>query len=454
MKRRYNGPQPTLLKRLASAAEGVGTYVAANNISHAFERQIANAVNNRRNMAPITFPDRMHTKRTIEAAKKQQTDRKYGRNRLYGRGYTNGKYRAKYAARTFVKRYRNKKGKKRFLKKVRGVVKRQFNGACYQGEITGTISDARCVYLTHSTACPKEMMTTFVMSLVKQVALALSYPIPEWEGGRSSIFATGDIFYLWWRQSNFATVSATGSTYTVVAGDVTFMDIVNNWTTTIVNSMITGGIIFDGSFPVSVDFASSGQKPIKVNLLDAKINFFIKSSMKIQNRTVAAAGDDEVDVNNVPISGRIYNGVGNGPVLRNIGANSNLFNGVSFKNPAALAAGSVAQLSEPPAACDFTYCKRYGKVVLQPGAIKTCWLTSKLNVLVANFWKKINQYYNGTNSYERFELGLFNTVAYEKVLGKLAAESDISVAYEVDYKIWATLKPNVQKFTLPFKDCV
>ena len=125
----------------------------------------------------------------------------------------------------------------------------------------------------------------------------------------------------------------------------------------------------------------------RVNLMNCYLNFSMRSSYKIQNRSINSAtwSNEEADnVDNVPLYGKSYEGSGNGAIVKNaqlVGivpgftATPTLFADYQF----GIIEGGATQnsLKEPPYASDFMFVKRSGRVRLEPGAIKTSTLRSK-----------------------------------------------------------------------------
>jgi len=191
----------------------------------------------------------------------------------------------------------------------------------------------------------------------------------------------------------------------------------------------------------------------KVDLQDGKITFYSKSALKVQNRSVALAADNEADdVNNVPIYGKLYHGIGNGALQRSID-NIKFVNGPALANNVAVAGDAFANFSEPPDASEFTHVTKFMKAYFNPGQIKTSVLSFKTNINVSLFFNTMIQYYTGNSTEQYLKIGIFRMFGLERVIAKLAGEDTpaMKIAYEIDFKIWGTLRPHKQTYTTPYR---
>lgn len=358
-------------------------------------------------------------------------------------GYLAGKVRARLAAR----RRRRRGGKRR----LRRVVKRLFKGISYQTEYANTASGDKCVYIGHTTAHADELLTMLCMVCIKDVLQQVGIYIPSWNLLRASYVNNGDIFQFVYKVLGSSAEAATFTNFTVAAAQTTFADIATNLAVTIKANM-SASSLSDGFVLTQFQYIPTGGKLVKLDLMDAIINFFIKSSLKIQNRSVAAGGDDEMDVNNVPVYGKLYNGTGNGAIQRTndgvqfvAGANNTL--------PISVDGSGIPNFSEPPDASEFTHVRKFGKVYINPGHIKTSVLKFRSNINITRLFQLLNSYYILNNTSQWINLGAFNMFALERVIAKLGTEASpgINLTYEVDYKGFMTLKPNPQKFTAPYR---
>jgi hypothetical protein len=167
------------------------------------------------------------------------------------------------------------------------------------------------------------------------------------------------------------------------------------------------------------------------NLKRSSISYYIKSSMKIQNRTINSAGNDETDdVDNVPVYGKVYDGTGNYFLVNDtyyvpsVTLQANYFmNGYDATSP----------LAEPPNLSMMQRCKAVGKAHLDPGQIKTSVLTDRGNININKLNSIIGTSESTTNT---LPLGKFRVFLFEKMIQAVATTDTtaLKIAYEVDFK--------------------
>lgn len=186
-----------------------------------------------------------------------------------------------------------------------------------------------------------------------------------------------------------------------------------------------------------------------LNVRDCKIDMFVKSTMKIQNRSKAAAAgadiqDDMDQVDNVPIHGKSYSGKGNSLIAKRSANESGTNPDLNGDQDWGVILGSETENSrkEPPQPSEFRNVKYSGKIHLDPGFIKTSVLTSKFKMYFNTFFKKcqkvdtqdlINGVLHGTFAKT---MGKFRVFAAEKMIDTGAAEV-ISVAFETNTEVSA-----------------
>lgn len=379
-----------------------------------------------------------YAKRYSSIATQTKSKRGYKRKYSSSPAYLAGKVRAKYRARRY--------GRKRYL---RPVVKRLFKGVSYQTEYVSTLTSDRCAYVGHSTALPDELLTMLVMACMKDTLHEAGISISSWEQSRTGYVSTGDLFQFVYKTSVNTAPTATNTSITVAVGHTTFYEIAAGLAQTLITNMKAGSLA-DGLILTEFQYVPTGAKLVKTDLQDVIVNFFVKSALKIQNRSVVAAGDDEMDVNNVPIYGKLYNGTGNGAIQRTVDS-VQFICGPNNTLPIAVDGSSLRNFAEPPDASEFTHVRRFGKVYLNPGHIKTSVARFRSNINVTKLFQTIIQYNVSNSSSQWLNLGCFNMFALEKVIAKQGSEAGITIAYEVDYKGFMYLKPSPQRFTAPVR---
>lgn len=187
-----------------------------------------------------------------------------------------------------------------------------------------------------------------------------------------------------------------------------------------------------------------------IRLEGTYLKIYVKSDLKIQNRTVGSAGDvNEDDITNAPIYGKSYFGVGVGPRLRasdqQRALTANTMTGISTLGSNS---SGVSGLLEPLDYQYFTNVSKIGKVHLDPGHIKTSVLTKTLNILFGNFLNIINPQVpdstgsDNTKSYVNKKLAVYRMFALEKMIDSNATENTtvVAVGYEHNVRISANVK--------------
>jgi len=198
---------------------------------------------------------------------------------------------------------------------------------------------------------------------------------------------------------------------------------------------ITSAPTFDSIYYIPLVF-NAFTKPANISLATVMIDFVSKSSLKIQNRSVTSAGDDEVDLANVPLYGKSYDGNGNGSTwikgssTANFHANS--VSGVIDQVSSALVSNK-SPMGEPPHAKEFVSVKNSGKVRIEPGSIKTSVLSSKIAMNFNRFFETTWKMSLPLSSKLRtYGMGKFRFFCLEKMLDPVAA---ISIVVAVEHQL-------------------
>jgi len=207
----------------------------------------------------------------------------------------------------------------------------------------------------------------------------------------------------------------------------------------------------------NIEFIPKGTAPasyykrVDMPLQKAKVTVYTKSSLKMQNRSVEVAGDDDAnDVDNVPLYGKSYEGPGSG--MRSItfwGGNSFVCDdqfGDIWKQDTV----SSTDLREPPPAAQFTNVKKFGKARVEPGQIKTSVLTYSRTILLDEILRILNQENLVANNQVYYNFGKFRVFVLEKMIQTLGSNDDLGIklGYEVNSYHQVTFKPNYSTATI------
>lgn len=204
---------------------------------------------------------------------------------------------------------------------------------------------------------------------------------------------------------------------------------------------------------------------VEINLNEAAVKFNYTQSMKVQNVTLAADGglsaDQSSDVFNVPLYGRLYEGSGSSLKWK-----SSRYKAFSTNTPLVTAGDTSAIIRraaavegipvEPPEAYEFYNCKKFTKIALDPGKIKTSVVTKSFGTTIERFFNVIANVIQHDGASPTGLIGHdtpygVNRVMYlEKVIGNIGAESQqLQVRVEVDTKLQCYLQFKKNVFAAP-----
>lgn len=195
--------------------------------------------------------------------------------------------------------------------------------------------------------------------------------------------------------------------------------------------------------------SSGGAADVILNLRSAKFHVYGKSTLKIQNRTVQDAADDEESVDNVPLHGKAYFGKGTGTsaFTRDGGGTAYVTAASGFHCD--MQYGALAKVpvekwyQEPPPASTFIRVQKTGKVLLDPGHIRTSVLDDKIVISLKDFYKRFHLNINVatpvplSDYHNRSDYGHYRFVILEKMINAVvgSATNSIKVAYEQNIRM-------------------
>lgn len=352
--------------------------------------------------------------------------------------YTNKRYGAAWSKSAgFLKQKRQ--GKKMELKGARGAAL----GVTGTFEHGTTIQARECLYVGHATGPRDVVMLYAMMALIKALSKQMGVRISAIdEPMTNSGYVVNDEFRLIYSsEPNTLTVSTQaasvgpGESFSVVAQKLA-------------NLAFTGTDLTNVQF-LELQFVPLGTTSFqksRIALQYTTLTFVIKSAIKMQNRSVNAAGetvDNELDA--VPVYGKSIAGKGTGTQA--------LFPNTA-KAPAnivcSLVNGSIEQdnldtrLKEPLSGYFFPKSKKQGKIHLDPAQIKTNVLTYKRSLTLGTLFK---EFYHQTGP-PIAPFGNFCFFQVEKMIDT-GVNFDIIIAYEIDYNISCWAKPKSSYVTAP-----
>jgi len=187
-----------------------------------------------------------------------------------------------------------------------------------------------------------------------------------------------------------------------------------------------------------------------INLKNCMLVFNSKSTLKVQNNTTETTGGDEESLNNVPLHGKAYFGNGTGTEAWTRDPNPTV-GGTTFRADNEF--GAIARVpterwyQEVVPATHFVQVKQFGKVVLDPGHIKTSVLSFYGKFSLSSIYKKL---FDKTASgfHSKTSIGNYRFMLLEKMIqaSTPTAANQITVAYEVNLRMgcYATTKNNFE----------
>lgn len=168
----------------------------------------------------------------------------------------------------------------------------------------------------------------------------------------------------------------------------------------------------------------------RLDLENAYVKMYFKSSMKLQNRTVNGTDISMDDVDNVPLYGRSYGGVGNGAIWFGQSDSPVVKQLIADKDKGYIEGDASGDfLQEPLHQLYFKHVTQKGKVHLDPGYIKTSVLTYSKNMSLNHILRRVNQICTAAKIRDSF--GNFRFFGLERMIDT-AAESSITLGIEIN----------------------
>lgn len=339
---------------------------------------------------------------------------------------------------------------KGFLKLRRQAKKKKLKGASAAKGIHGTLEHGAvltaldAIYAGHCTAPRDVIMRIAFQAALKQLAKTMGIRIIDLDDSVTAgpyFLGTNDEFKFEYYSSAESTTTTVithivgiGNTWRQIAQ--TFANIV--FATPEQSQIIPSYLRFTNS--------TSEYQPCRLELKYTYFMFDMKSSMKLQNRTINAAGENEADdVDNVPIYGKSIGGSGTGCQALFPNSSSpgqivcDLANGTIDKTSLS------NNLKEPLSGFFFPKSTKQGKVRLDPGEIRTNVLRYKKNVTLQTLFKAF-AYSGSTKVIAPF--GNFVFFQLEKMIDSGSA-LNIILAYETNLEYNCVCVPKMNWVTAP-----
>lgn len=329
------------------------------------------------------------------------------------------------------------KRKYRTAKRWRGKFSRGVNATYEKG---GQITALYTAYIGHSTGVRKSIFQNVWRAIIKRLMeLHGAIRIVNFQ----DVFSGSTRYTFAYRyQAGPASTAITTVTYVISATD-TFDSIAAAigalFNTTLYNN--PQAVFQDVYF---YDNAAPEEIKAMIQLKDLVVQLYIKSSLKMQNRSIIGTDDNADQVDNVPLFGKSYYGVGTGFVTRDsarLGGPEFIVDTEygHFDRSVSTRVAATQYLCEPPEPKQFMGAVKYGKINLNPGGVKTDTLfTSK--TLTFNGLVRIFAPQGYSLSQDYFKFGKAGMFCFEKILEtENPPTQNIIVAYEHNIKMSVNL---------------
>lgn len=375
-----------------------------------------------------------------------------------------GKKNVKKIGTTYVKGFGAASSKSAGFFKARKRVKRNDaygkmlkNGVSIVSETGGLLTSSYARYIGHTTMGPlnKVRMLCF-LAAIKAIFKKMGFQVPDMNAQLTTLPNNGlvvtDFLALSWRNSP---AGANGSK-TVAMSTLSMMELAQEYADWYDGISAKDIILYEFHFVPDGNDTSSSYQRTTIQIVNSRIHFDCKSTLKLQNRSVNSVGNDEADdVDNVPLYGKSYSGKGTGSKtlwdgytnLTSLNYVADDIHGIINYD------GSNPKTQEPLDPRIVIKATKTGKAHLDPGQIKTDVLYFKGGY---DFNKLLNTYipvYNGAPAVgaNLRDVGTFRFFGLEKMLeiypyvGDVLTIVNFIIAFERNIRMTAVFKPGYQK---------
>lgn len=365
------------------------------------------------------------------------------------------------------------KFKKSSKKRVKKLIKFLNNGFVDTEEICGTVDDPDCVYLQHGTVdANKHIIMSLKALLRKLIKKAIGwnaasaddvFPVEQNANANALKFEMVVKNELIGALTKYACESTPGGAFDTINKVAAFPDfdvVLRKWAS---GSYIEGNVnvempiylrcyILDFA-PLAPNFRLQAQ----IDLRCENVHVYVKSEIKIQNRSVSATGgQDADDVSNCPLVGYKYDFNSGTPVTRQDGAYLLSVTGAMTGVNLVRAAQLPTSFREPPLPAVFLKCSKAAKIRLNPGDIKNSSIVFKSRMKFLDYIKKVGFRYPQYNVNPLLwknlhPIGKCQLYALEDLINVNANEL-IRIGYEVNrelamYCTSSTRQPSIGTFS-------
>lgn len=336
-----------------------------------------------------------------------------------------------------------------------GVVKRYENG--------GIVTNAEAVYLSHTNAPSAEVLRMVCYALARHMFKRLGKSFGDWNDTMASGVGSnnnGINMYITYIKDIGATAQAglqyDSTSQTATALPATYASIAENF----FNSVRDSGLIVNPKSEAikltariyDTSDTSEEFEKVEIDLKHIRLDFDLKSTLRVQNATVASEGTSTInlnvnDITRNPLVGKLYKSTKWRNYLRIRSPYNSLNNSTSsnalivapdpnsgFRNiDYTFSAPDTDFLKKPPLKAYHLGCNQDAKVKLGPGEIKYSNIRNTYNLSLNKF---ISYYQSGIGGAEPDDTCLsFGHVAcfgLEKMLDNRTEENEVRLYWQID----------------------
>jgi len=318
-------------------------------------------------------------------------------------------------------------------------------GCTFTVEGGGIVTASNCLHIGHATGGKEYTLKAMWKSVIKLLVMKMNIRIREYTQLCTFVGCSpGDQFRFNYMDASDSP-SINDNTYTLTALS-SWDDIVNSfyvWTQgAVVNWIDINPISFEFLPAVATKFPFSS-----ISCETLMLHYEIKSDLKIQNRTISTAENDQADdVDNVPVYGTSIGGKGTGTTSRF--PNSSSPAQIVGSNATGLIRNTALDngFQEPQSAYFWPKSQTQGKLHLDPGQIKTSVLSTRRSVGMKTLLK---MFYNRTTAPMIVPFGQFRFFQIEKMIDVGGTAVNINVAFEINTRFSCYAKAPLNFTTSP-----
>lgn len=343
----------------------------------------------------------------------------------------------------FYKRPRKTKAwpKRRVKTKLLTLAKIQSSGVLATKEIgISTLGVSDAVYLGHATFAISQYRDIVISTILKKLFGLVNQRIRNWNDPIDLI--TNDQITFEYKSDQDSTTPPSAVSYTYGGGVVTYQQLVDYFV-----ALFAWGQTDKTLSRVYFNFlGGAGNSRVRqLELTNATIEIYVKSSMKLQNATTSAAGAEADEVDNVPVSGKNYYGHGNGSNSNRSSRTEEQFWGREDCGWMKHVPTATSGLTQMPTAAYFRGVKKMGKHRLDPGKIKTSVLKDHYRVSLR--WLITKLCNSADHVTDISDVGKFRIFGFEHVLKAASDSPNIKILGEVNYQIGMVLTEKFNNVT-------